>query len=67
MNGGGLPPRGAAPSIAFTGGRYGKMLEIALVSPGNLNGILNRAFTMENAEPGSPGLGAWRWVFEPSA
>jgi hypothetical protein len=40
---------GAAPSIAFTRGRYGKMLEIALVLPGKLKGIVNRAFTTSAA------------------
>jgi hypothetical protein len=49
MQGGGLPPCGAAPSIAFRDKRYGKMLEIALVWPGNLKGIVNNVFTMSAA------------------
>jgi hypothetical protein len=40
---------GAAPSIAFTGRHYGKISKITLVWPGNLKGIVNRAFIMNAA------------------
>jgi hypothetical protein len=49
MQAGGLPTRGAAPSIAFTGRRYGKISKIALVSAGNLSDIPNGAFTIKEA------------------
>jgi hypothetical protein len=42
MNGGSSRPSRA-------GQRYGKMLEIALVSAENLRGIVNEAFTMKKA------------------
>jgi hypothetical protein len=45
---GGAGPR-AASAIAFTGRGYGKISKIALVWPGNLKGIVNKAFTMSAA------------------